>query len=408
MKMTNFIKNIFQNLEKIKEAGTWKDERVLEGRQGTTITVQGKKVLNFCANNYLGLANHPKVIDAAKKAIDEWGYGMSSVRFICGTQDIHIELEKRISNFLGMQDSILYVACFDANGGVFEPLLGKDDAIVTASLNHASIIDGIRLCKAKRYIYAHDDLNNLEDNLKKARVDGAKNILVATDGVFSMDGDIAKIDEILNLTKSYDGILMVDDSHATGFVGANGRGTPEFCGVHGKVDIISSTLGKALGGANGGFISAKREVTSILRQKSRPYLFSNTVAPVVAATSISVLDILESKNSPLEQLTKNTERFRAGIQKTGLIIKEGSHPIVPVMLYNARLANVFAERLLDLGVYVIGFSFPVVPEHQARIRVQISAAHSSVEIDKAVQSFEKVASDLGILGKSKDFLVNWK
>tara|TARA_B100000530_G_C15925007_1_gene474632 strand:+ start:417 stop:1637 length:1221 start_codon:yes stop_codon:yes gene_type:complete len=406
--MTKFIKDIFQNLEKIKEAGTWKRERILQGRQGTTITVQDKKVLNFCANNYLGLANHPKVIDAAKKAIDEWGYGMSSVRFICGTQDVHIELEKRISNFLDMEDSILYVACFDANGGVFEPLLDENDAIVTASLNHASIIDGIRLCKAKRYIYAHDDLNSLEENLKKARSSGAKNILVATDGVFSMDGDIAKVDEILNLTKSYDGILMVDDSHATGFIGANGKGTPEFCNVHGKVDIISSTLGKALGGANGGFISAKKEIISMLRQKSRPYLFSNTVAPVVAATSISVLDILESKDSPLQKLTKNTEHFRDGIKKTGLIIKEGSHPIVPVMLYNAKLANAFAEKLLDLGIYVIGFSFPVVPKDQARIRVQISAAHSKDEINKAIRSFEEVANSLGILGKDKEYLVNWK
>ena len=406
--MTEFIKDIFQNLEKIKEAGTWKEERVLQGKQGTVITVQDKKVLNFCANNYLGLANHPKVINAAKKAIDEWGYGMSRVRFICGTQDIHVELEKRISNFLDMEDSILYVACFDANGGVFEPLLNENDAIVTASLNHASIIDGIRLCKAKRYIYAHDDLNNLEENLKKARSAGAKNILVATDGVFSMDGDIAKVDEILNLTKSYDGVLMVDDSHATGFIGNNGKGTPEFCDVHGKVDIISSTLGKALGGANGGFISAKKEITSMLRQKSRPYLFSNTVAPVVAATSISVLDILESKDSPLKKLTENTKRFRNGIKKTGLIIKEGSHPIVPVMLYNAKLANVFSEKLLDLGIYVIGFSFPVVPKDQARIRVQISAAHSEDEIDKAIRSFEEIANDLGILGKSKKDLINWK
>ena len=406
--MNEIINSISKELENIKNSGTWKDERVLEGRQGTEINVSGKKVLNFCANNYLGLANHPKVISAAKKAIDEWGYGMSSVRFICGTQKIHIELEKRLSSFLGTEDTILYVACFDANGGVFEPLLGKEDAIVTASLNHASVIDGIRLSKAKRYIYKHNDLRDLEAKVKQAKDTGARRVLVATDGVFSMDGDIAKVDQILSITKPNNAILLVDDSHATGFVGPNGKGTPEFCGVHGEVDIITSTLGKALGGANGGFISSNKEIISMLRQRSRPYLFSNTVAPVVAATSITVLDLLEGRDSPLNNLNENTSKFRKGLESTGLLVREGSHPIVPVMLYNAKLANVFADKLLEEGIYVIGFSFPVVPEGKARIRVQISAAHSSKQIQKAISSFEKVGKKLNILGKTKEDLENWR
>ncbi len=405
--MSEIINSISKELQKIKNSGTWKNERVLEGRQGTEISVSGRKVLNFCANNYLGLANHPKVIAAAKKAIDEWGYGMSSVRFICGTQKIHIDLEKRLSSFLGTEDTILYVACFDANGGVFEPLLGREDAIVTASLNHASIIDGIRLSKAKRYIYKHNDLKDLEEKIKQAKNFGARRILVATDGVFSMDGDIAQIDRILSITKPNNAILLVDDSHATGFIGPNGKGTPEFCGVHGKVDIIASTLGKALGGANGGFISSNKEIISMLRQRSRPYLFSNTVAPVVAATSIAVLDLLEGRDSPLNNLNDNTNKFRKGLESTGLLVRKGSHPIVPVMLYSAKLANTFADKLLEEGIYVIGFSFPVVPEGQARIRVQISASHSSEQIEKAISSFEKVGKKLDILGKTEKDLTNW-
>ncbi len=406
--MNEIINSISTELQSIKDSGTWKNERVLEGKQGTQIRVGGKVVLNFCANNYLGLANHPKVIDAAKKAIDKWGYGMSSVRFICGTQEVHVELEERISKFLGTEDTILYVACFDANGGVFEPVLAKEDAIVTASLNHASIIDGIRLSKAKRYIYKHDSLKDLEAKIKEAKRTGSRRILVATDGVFSMDGDIASIDQILNITKSNNALLLVDDSHATGFIGPEGRGTPEFCGVHGEVDIIASTLGKALGGANGGFISSKKEIVSMLRQRSRPYLFSNTVAPVVAATSIAVFDILEGVDSPLKKLNENTKKFREGLSSSGLIVREGSHPIVPVMFYSARLANVFADRLLKEGIYVIGFSFPVVPKGEARIRVQLSAAHSEEDIKKAIQAFQKVGESLGVLGKSEEELRVWE
>ena len=387
-----------KELEAIEEAGLTKRERQIISPQGATIRVaDGSETLNFCANNYLGLANHPALVAAARESFDQHGYGMSSVRFICGTQDQHKELERRLAEFVGTDDAILYAACFDANGGLFEVLLGADDAVVSASLNHASIIDGIRLCKAKRFRYAHNDMADLDAKLAEARAAGAQRILVATDGVFSMDGDIAKLDEICDIAEKYEAMVMIDDCHATGFVGKTGRGVSEHRGVQGRVDIITSTLGKALGGASGGFTAARQEIVDLLRQRSRPYLFSNTVAPPIVAASIACLDLLSGSTELRDKLEANTMRFREGMAAAGFDIRPGVHPIVPSMLGDARLSMQMADALLAEGIYVIGFSFPVVPKGQARIRVQLSAAHSTENIDKAIAAFTKVGRDLGVL-----------
>tara|TARA_B100001287_G_C22685152_1_gene532893 strand:- start:2854 stop:4029 length:1176 start_codon:yes stop_codon:yes gene_type:complete len=384
-----------EELEKIKLDGLYKNERVITSLQGPNITVNNKEVLNFCANNYLGLSSHPEVIDAAKSTLDTHGYGMSSVRFICGTQDIHKELEKKISSFLGMEDTILYAAAFDANGGVFEPLFGPNDAIISDALNHASIIDGVRLCKSHRYRYETNNMQDLEKQLELAQ--DQQNRIVVTDGVFSMDGTIAKLDKICDLADKYNAIVMVDDSHATGFIGEKGRGTHEHCKVIGKVDIITSTLGKALGGAMGGFTSGKKEVIDMLRQRSRPYLFSNSLAPAIVGAAIKVIDLLESSTHLRDQLYDNTRYFRSKMQDAGFDIKEGEHPIVPVMLYDAKLSQIMADKLLDEGVYVIGFFFPVVPKEQARIRVQISAAHTLEDLDVAINAFVKIGKELNVI-----------
>lgn len=394
-----FYENLTSELENIRSAGLYKSERIITTPQSAVIrTSEGNEVLNFCANNYLGLSSHPEVIQAAKDSIDSHGFGMSSVRFICGTQDIHKTLEAKIAAFVGQEDAILYAAAFDANGGVFEPLLGEDDAIVSDQLNHASIIDGIRLCKAKRYRYANNDMADLEQNLIRAKEEGARNILISTDGVFSMDGHIAQLDKIVALAKKYDAITMVDDCHSTGFMGAKGRGTAEHCGVFGQIDIITGTFGKALGGASGGFTAAKKEVIEMLRQRSRPYLFSNTLAPAIAGASIKVLDLLEGSTALRDKLEYNTKHFREGMKAIGLDIIDGVHPIVPVMLYDARLSQDFANALLREGVYVIGFFFPVVPKEKARIRVQVSAGHEVEHLDKAIAAFEKVGKNLGVIG----------
>ena len=396
-------------LASIREAGLYKEERQILTPQGADIRVvypEGEAprgVINFCANNYLGLSSHPKVIAAARDALETHGFGMSSVRFICGTQDIHKQLEAKISRFLGTADTILYVACFDANGGLFEPLLGKDDAILTDSLNHASIIDGIRLCKAARYIYQNNDMADLEAKLKEAS--GARYRMIATDGAFSMDGTIAQVDKICDLADKYDALVMVDDSHCTGFVGKTGRGAAEHCGVMDRVDIITSTLGKALGGSSGGFTSGRREIIDLLRQRSRPYLFSNTVSPVVAKASIAVIDLLSETTELRDKLEANTQRFRAGMTQAGFDIKPGTHPIVPIMLYNAKLAQDIARDLYAEGVYVIGFFFPVVAKGQARIRVQLSAGHDDSHIDRAIEAFTKVGRKYEILGKSKEEII---
>ncbi len=383
-------------LASIREAGLFKEERVLQTPQGSGIEVRGgNKVLNFCANNYLGLSSHPKVLEAAKAAIDRWGYGLSSVRFICGTQEVHKELERRIAEFLGFEDSILYAACFDANGGVFEPFLGADGAIITDALNHASIIDGIRLTKARRLIYRHSDMDDLESKLKESA--DARVRMIVTDGVFSMDGAIANLQDICDLAERHDSLVLVDDSHATGFLGKNGRGSHEYCGVEGRVDLITSTLGKALGGASGGFVAAHSEMVDYLRQRSRPYLFSNTVPPVVAGAALAVLDLLSETTELRDRLMARTEQFRRGMTAAGFEIKAGEHPIVPIMLYEAPLALAMARDLLEEGIYVIGFAFPVVPKGQARIRVQISAAHTSEEIDLAIDAFAKVGRKHGVL-----------
>jgi glycine C-acetyltransferase len=393
------VKVALQNeLGEIEKAGLTKRERVITSPQGSHIRVQdGQEVLNFCANNYLGLANHPVLVDAARKALDDRGYGMASVRFICGTQDIHRRLEERIAGFLGMEAAILYTSCFDANGGLFEVLLGADDAIISDALNHASVIDGVRLCKAHRYVYQHMDLNDLDAKLKEAREAGARRVMVATDGVFSMDGDIADLKGICDLADRYDALVMVDDSHATGFVGKTGRGTPEHCGVQGRVDVITSTLGKALGGASGGFTAAHREVVDLLRQRSRPYLFSNTVAPPLVAASLACVDLLSASTELRDRLEANTTRFRAGMTKAGFQIRPGVHPIVPIMLGDARLSMQMADAMLQEGIYVIGFSFPVVPRGQARIRVQISAAHTTEDVDFALGAFARVGKALKII-----------
>lgn len=394
-----FYQNLSSELENIRNAGLYKSERIITTPQSAVIrTTEGKEVLNFCANNYLGLSSHPEVVQAAKDSIDSHGFGMSSVRFICGTQDIHKTLEAKIAAFVGQEDAILYAAAFDANGGVFEPLLGEEDAIVSDQLNHASIIDGIRLCKAKRFRYANNDMADLEQNLIKAKEEGARNILISTDGVFSMDGHIAQLDKIVALAKKYDAITMVDDCHSTGFMGTKGRGTAEHCGVFGQIDIITGTFGKALGGASGGFTAAKKEVIEMLRQRSRPYLFSNTLAPAITGASIKVLDLLESSTALRDKLEYNTKFFRNGMKAIGLDIIDGVHPIVPVMLYDARLSQDFANALLKEGVYVIGFFFPVVPKEKARIRVQVSAGHEVEHLDRAIAAFEKVGKNLGVIG----------
>ena len=387
-----------QELSEIEAAGLTKNERIIVSPQGAHIRVSdGAEVTNFCANNYLGLANHPTLVDAVRSSLDERGYGMASVRFICGTQDRHKELEAKLAGFVGQEDAILYGSCFDANGGLFEVLLGEEDAVVSASLNHASIIDGVRLCKAKRYRYAHDDMNDLDAQLKAAREAGARRILVATDGVFSMDGDIANLEGVCDVAERYEAMVMVDDSHATGFVGKTGRGTPEHCGVQDRVDIITSTLGKALGGASGGFTAARTEIVALLRQRSRPYLFSNTVAPGIVAASLACMDMLSATTELRDRLEANTMRFREGMTAAGFDIRPGVHPIVPIMLGDARLSMQMADALLEKGIYVIGFSYPVVPKGKARIRVQISAAHSTEDVDKAVAAFTEVGKDLGVL-----------
>ena len=391
----NFSNRLASELEEIKASGLYKNERIITSAQGPEIEVGGKTVLNFCSNNYLGLAAHPKVIEASKNMSDKRGYGLSSVRFICGTQDIHKELEKKISEFLGTEDTILYAACFDANGGVFEPLFGEEDAIISDALNHASIIDGVRLCKAKRFRFEHNDMADLESKLKEA--EEAKSRVIVTDGSFSMDGTIAQLDKICELADKYDAIVLVDDSHSTGFIGKTGRGTPEYRGVTGRVDIITSTLGKALGGANGGFTSGKKETIEMLRQRSRPYLFSNTLAPNIVGASIAVFDLLSETTDLRDKLEGNTKYFRKKMTEAGFDIKPGEHPIVPIMLYDAVLSQKFAARLLDEGIYAIGFFFPVVPKGQARIRVQLSAAHEQKHLDKAIEAFTKVGRELGVL-----------
>jgi glycine C-acetyltransferase len=382
-------------VQEIRDSGLYKEERIIESPQAAEIEVGGEEVLNFCANNYLGLSSHETVLAAAHKSLDERGYGLSSVRFICGTQDRHKQLEHEISEFLGTQDTILYAAAFDANGGLFEPLLTAEDAIISDELNHASIIDGIRLCKAQRHRYKHADMDHLESILKESQ--SARLRMIATDGVFSMDGDIAKLPEICDLAEKYGAMVMVDDCHATGFVGKTGRGTAEHCGVQGRVDIITSTLGKALGGASGGFTSAPAEVVDVLRNRSRPYLFSNTLAPTIVAGSLAVLELLSSTTALRDKLEANTQRFREGMQNAGFALKPGVHPIVPIMLGEAKLAVDMAAKLLKKGIYVIGFSYPVVPKGQARIRVQLSAAHEPEHIDRCIEAFTAVGKELGVL-----------
>jgi len=389
------VQRIAAELEEIKANGLFKTERIIESAQGPEIRVNGKNVLNFCANNYLGLSSHPKVIEAAKKYIDLRGYGMSSVRFICGTQDIHKELEAKISKFLGTEDTILYAAAFDANGGVFEPLFGEEDAIISDALNHASIIDGVRLCKAQRYRYEHNNMDDLEAKLVEAA--GARSRVIVTDGSFSMDGTIAQLDKIVVLAEKYDAAIMVDECHSSGFLGKTGRGTHEYRGVMGKIDIITGTLGKALGGASGGFTSGRKEVIEMLRQRSRPYLFSNTLAPSIVGASIAVMDLLSETTELRDQLEVNTKYFRSKMTAAGFDIKPGEHPIVPIMLYDAVIAQNFAAKLLEEGIYVIGFFFPVVAKGQARIRVQLSAAHEKQHLDKAIAAFTKVGKELGVL-----------
>lgn len=394
-----FLSRLTNELESIDQAGLYKRERIITSHQGPEIYVQGRSepVLNFCANNYLGLSSHPSVIDAAKRYLDSHGFGMSSVRFICGTQDIHKELEEKIARFCGTDDTILYAACFDANGGVFEPLLGEEDAIVSDSLNHASIIDGVRLCKAKRYRYESCNMQDLEAQLKQARADGARSILIVTDAVFSMDGTIAPLDKICDLADQYTALVMVDECHSMGFMGAHGRGVVEHCGVMGRVDIITGTLGKALGGGIGGFTTARQPIIDMLRQRSRPYLFSNSLPPSIVGAGIAVMDLLSSTTELRDRLEENTAYFRAGMSALGFDIVTGTHPITPVMLYDAPLAQKMADRLLDHGIYVIGFFFPVVPKGKARIRVQVSAAHTREHLDRAIAAFGSVGRELGVI-----------
>src|SRR6478735_9088425 len=390
-----FVKRIAKEVEEIRTSGLYKTERIISSPQDAEITVNNRTVLNFCANNYLGLSSHPRVIQAAHKAIDSHGYGMSSVRFICGTQDIHKELEKKLADFLGTEDTILYVAAFDANGGVFEPLFNEQDAIISDALNHASIIDGVRLCKAQRYRYEHNNMQDLEAKLKESA--HLRSRIIVTDGVFSMDGTIAQLDVICNLAEKYDAIVMVDESHASGFMGKTGRGTHEHRGVMGRIDIITGTLGKALGGASGGFTSGRKEIIDLLRQRSRPYLFSNTLAPSITGASIAVLNMLSETTELRDKLEKNTKYFRTKMTEAGFDIKPGEHPIVPIMLYDAVVAQNFAAELLNEGIYVAGFFFPVVPKGQARIRVQLSAAHEQKHLEKAISAFTKIGKKLNVL-----------
>jgi glycine C-acetyltransferase len=390
-----FVERIRQEVEEIKTSGLYKTERIIASPQGAEITVNGRQVLNFCANNYLGLSSHPKTLEAAHHYLDTRGYGMSSVRFICGTQDIHKELEQKLATFLGTEDTILYVAAFDANGGVFEPLFNEQDAIISDALNHASIIDGVRLCKAQRYRYEHNNMEDLEAKLKESA--HLRSRIIVTDGVFSMDGTIAQLDVICDLADKYDAIVMVDESHASGFMGKTGRGTHEYRGVMGRIDIITGTLGKALGGASGGFTSGRKEIIEILRQRSRPYLFSNTLAPSITGASIAVLDMLSETTTLRDKLENNTIYFRTKMTDAGFDIKKGEHPIVPIMLYDSVLAAKFADALLQEGIYVIGFFFPVVPKGQARIRVQISAAHEQEHLDNAIGAFTRIGKELGVI-----------
>ena len=386
-----------QELDAIREAGTWRTERIITTPQRSSIaTTEKPKVVNLCANNYLGLSDHPALIEAAKASYDRWGFGLSSVRFICGTQEIHKELEGRIARFLGMEDAILYSSCFDANGGLFETLLGPEDAIISDELNHASIIDGVRLCKAKRYRYKNNDMADLRRQLEDARACGCKKIMIATDGVFSMDGYIANLRAICDLADEFDALTMVDDSHAVGFMGAHGRGTPEFCGVEGRIDILTGTFGKALGGASGGYTAAHREIVELLRQRSRPYLFSNTVAPAICAATLKTLDLLETSTELRDRVHENARYFRSEMEKLGFDLLPGEHPIVPVMLYDPRVAQDFSRRMLDRGVYVVGFCYPVVPKGRDRIRTQISAGHTREDLDFAVRCFGEVKREMGI------------
>ncbi|SET91880.1 glycine C-acetyltransferase [Hymenobacter actinosclerus] len=395
---TTLQPDLQQQLQEIKDAGLYKQERVITSPQGAEIdTQQADDVLNFCANNYLGLSSHPAVIEAAKQTIDSHGYGMSSVRFICGTQDIHKELEARLAEFLGTEDTILYAAAFDANGGVFEPLFGEQDAIISDALNHASIIDGVRLCKAQRYRYQHNDMADLEKQLQDAVAKGSRHRIIVTDGSFSMDGTIAQLDKICDLADKYEALVMVDECHSTGFLGKTGRGTHEYRNVMGRVDIITGTLGKALGGAMGGFTTGRKEIIEMLRQRSRPYLFSNTLAPAIVGASLRVLELLTESTQLRDQLEENTKYFREQMTAAGFDIKPGEHPIVPVMLYDAKLSQEFAAKMLENGIYVIGFYFPVVPKGQARIRVQLSAAHTRAQLDKAIAAFIAVGKELEVI-----------
>lgn len=387
-----------KELKEIEDAGLFKKERIINSPQAAEISISGgQKVLNFCANNYLGLSSHPEVIEAAKNAIDTHGFGMSSVRFICGTQDIHKELEGKISKFLGTEDTILYAAAFDANGGVFEPIFGPEDAIISDALNHASIIDGVRLCKAMRFRYKHNDMEDLEAQLKDAEAKGAQQKIIVTDGVFSMDGTIAQLDKIVELAEKYNALVMSDECHSTGFMGKTGRGVHEYRNVMGKIDIITGTLGKALGGASGGFTSGRKEIIEMLRQRSRPYLFSNTLAPSITGASIAVFDLLSETTELRDRLEDNTKYFRSKMTELGFDIKPGEHAIVPIMLYDAVLSQKMAEKLLEKGIYVIGFYYPVVPKGEARIRVQISAGHERHHLDKAIQAFAEVGRELGVI-----------
>lgn len=390
--------HLSNEIAQIKDSGLFKKERIITSPQGADIRLNdGKEVINFCANNYLGLSSHPRVIEAAKKSLDTHGFGMSSVRFICGTQDIHKELEVKIAEFYGTEDTILYAAAFDANGGVFEPLFGEEDAIISDALNHASIIDGVRLCKAARYRYNNNDMSDLEQQLIKANEVGHRHKIIVTDGVFSMDGYVAQLDKIVALADQYDALVMVDECHAAGFIGKTGKGTPELCGVHGKIDIVTGTLGKALGGAMGGYTTGKKEIIDLLRQRSRPYLFSNSLAPAIVAASIEVFNLLSESTALRDQLEDNVKYFKAGISKAGFDFKNGDSAIVPIMLYDAKLSQIMADKLLEEGIYVIGFFYPVVPKDQARIRVQISAAHQKHHLDKAIAAFTKVGKELGVI-----------
>ena len=397
MKEKSAIKKFAETLEQIKKDGLYKDERIITTPQSDVIDTTAKSgVINMCANNYLGLADSPRLIQAAKDAYDRWGYGLASVRFICGTQQLHKDLEAAISRFLGTEDTILYSSCFDANGGVFEPLFGENDAIISDELNHASIIDGVRLCKAKKYRYKNNDMEALREQLETAKADGAGKMIIATDGVFSMDGYIANLKGICDLADEYDALVMVDDSHAVGFMGEHGKGTPEYCGVMGRVDIITGTLGKALGGASGGYVSSRKEIVDLLRQRSRPYLFSNTVAPAICGASLEVIKMLEESTKYRDKVHENTQYFREKMGSLGFDILPGTHPIVPIMLYDAKVAAEFAQRLLDKGVYVTGFFYPVVQKGKARIRTQVSAAHTKEDLDRAIAAFAEVKKDMGL------------